>query len=99
MTKKLKRFKSDIILGESYIDEQTGYSGVATGITFFQHACSRVCIESYDSERKQIKEVVFDAPRLRPVGGGKKIKERGAVKTGGPGDGLDYRPTTPGRGV
>jgi hypothetical protein len=95
---KVKKFKSDIILGEKYIDEQTGYTGVATGITFYQHACERVCVESYDAERKQIKEMIFDAPRLRLVGG-KQVKVRGKNKTGGPGDSNDYRPSTNARAV
>lgn len=74
-------FKSDIVLGEKYIDKQTGYEGIATSVTFFQHACERVCIESYDTTRKQVIESVFDAPRLTHVETQKVAK---VVKTGGP---------------
>lgn len=60
-------YKSDIKLGEKYRDEQTGYEGVATAIYFFQHACERVQIETFDPERKEVKEQVFDAPRLTHI--------------------------------
>jgi len=74
-------YKSDIILGDRYIDKQTGYEGVATSVSFFQHACERVCVETFDRERQSVIECVFDAPRLTHV-------ETQAVatttKTGGP---------------
>ena len=76
------KFASDIVLGEKYIDKQTGYEGVATSVTFFQHACERVCIESYDETRKQVVEAVFDAPRLTHMKTGKTAE---VTKTGGPG--------------
>lgn len=75
-------YKSDIVLGERYVDKQTGYEGVATCITFFQHACERIILENYDAERKQVKEVVFDAPRLTHIATDKIAKTK---KTGGPG--------------
>jgi hypothetical protein len=74
-------YSSDIILGETYRDEQTGYQGIATSVTFFQHACERVCIESFDAERKRVIEAVFDAPRLTHLASGRKAKSE---KTGGP---------------
>lgn len=74
-------YKSDIVLGEKYIDKQTGYEGVATSVTFFQHACERVCIETYDTIRKQVIESVFDAPRLTHV---ETQKVAMVTKTGGP---------------
>ena len=78
---KQSAFPSDIKLGEKYIDKQTGYEGIATSVTFFQHACERVCIESFDTERKQVIESVFDAPRLTHVETGQIAK---VTKTGGP---------------
>lgn len=80
-TRRQGAFPSDIILGEKYIDKQTGYEGIATSVTFFQHACERVCIESFDTERKQVIESVFDAPRLTHVESGKVAQ---VTKTGGP---------------
>ena len=74
-------FKSDIVLGERYVDKQTGYEGVATSVTFFQHACERVCIETYDTKRLQVIESIFDAPRLTHVKSGETAKTE---KTGGP---------------
>lgn len=74
-------FPSDINLGEEYVDAQTGYKGIATSVTFFQHACERVCIESFDKKRQQVIEQVFDAPRLTNT----KTKKTAVVtKTGGP---------------
>lgn len=58
------RYKSDIQLGERYRDTQTGYEGVATAVYFFQHACERVLIETFDPQHKEVKEQAFDAPRL-----------------------------------
>lgn len=74
-------FPSDIVLGQEYIDKQTGYQGIATSVTFFQHACERVCVESYEASRKQVLEAVFDAPRLTHV-----LSQKTATveKTGGP---------------
>ena len=78
---KVKKYESDIVLGERYLDKQTGFEGVATSISFFQFACERICLEDYDASRKQVKEVVFDAPRLTSV----KTGETATVtKTGGP---------------
>lgn len=79
---KATKYDSDIILGERYRDEQTGYEGVATSVTFFQHACERVCIENYDAGRKEVKEAMFDAPRLTHVSSGRKATTE---RTGGPG--------------
>jgi len=74
-------YKSDIVLGERYVDEQTGYDGVAVSVHFYQHACERVSLEAYDANTKKVHETFFDAPRLTHVVTGKKAK---AEKTGGP---------------
>lgn len=77
-----KKYGSDILLGERYIDKQTGFEGTATAITFFQYACERVCLENYDPQRKEVKESIFDAPRLTSLKTGKTAV---VEKTGGPG--------------
>lgn len=61
------RYLSDIKLGEKYIDEQTGFEGIATSITFYQHACERTALETFDAERREVKVEVFDSPRLTHV--------------------------------
>lgn len=80
MSKK-NTFKSDIVLGEKYRDTQTGYEGTAVAVYFFQYGCERITVESYDSERKTIKEMTFDAPRLEHIETGKRMTTE---KTGGP---------------
>ena len=77
----MSTYTSDIVLGEKYVDKQTGYEGVATAMYFYQHACERVCVEAYDSKTKKVIESVFDAPRLTHVATGKKAT---TAKTGGP---------------
>jgi hypothetical protein len=74
-------FETDIVLGERYRDKQTGFEGVATCVSFFQHACERVMLESYDAAKQDVKEYVFDAPRLVHVETGKQAE---TTKTGGP---------------
>lgn len=58
-----KSYESDIILGERYRDEQTGYVGIATGVYFYQHACERVGLEKMKDDGEILTEV-FDSPRL-----------------------------------
>ncbi len=72
-------YETDIVLGEKYRDEQTGMEGIATIISFFQHACERVTLEWVDG--KDVKEMTFDAPRLTRVSTGEKAE---TTKTGGP---------------
>jgi hypothetical protein len=59
-----QNYKSDIELGKMYRDTQTGIEGIATAIYFFQHACERVQIEYVNQKDGELKELVFDAPRL-----------------------------------
>ncbi len=59
-------YKSDIKLGDVYIDKQTGIQGPATAVFFFQHSCERVCLEKVTSSG-ELKEYTFDAPRLTHV--------------------------------
>lgn len=81
-------YKSDIKLGEKYRDDQTGFEGVATVISFFQHGCERASLEIYDEVRKVIVEQSFDVPRLTHVGTGKTAT---TTRTGGPGDAVSRR--------
>lgn len=62
-----RAYESDIEIGKRYRDAQTGYEGVATSITFYQYACERVGLETYDAERREVKDEVFDSPRLTSV--------------------------------
>lgn len=81
-------YKSQIVMGEEYVDEQSGFQGIATAIYFYQFGCARVNVEAYDKSRKEIRSLTFDAPRLTHV----KSKKRVTVKeTGGPGNGLEAR--------
>lgn len=73
-------FRTDIVLGELYRDDQTGLEGIATAITFHQHACERVLIE-YVKDGTELKELVFDAPRLTHIETGVTARTE---KTGGP---------------
>ena len=83
------KYQSDIKLGERYKDEQTGYEGTATAIYFFQHACERVCIETFDAQRREVKTETFDAPRLTNV---KTQKPARSPRPGGPERTTDTRP-------
>lgn len=74
-------YESDIVLGNQYTDSQTGFSGIATSNTFFQYACERVALETYDAERMMVRTEIFDAPRLTDNLTGKKAETE---KTGGP---------------
>ena len=43
------KFRSDVVMGDRYRDPLTGFEGVATGVTFYLHACERVTLEYADS--------------------------------------------------
>lgn len=72
-------YESDIILGESYRDKNTGLEGIATALYFFQHSCERVQLD-YVHEG-DLKQVAFDALQLIHLGSGKPAT---SDKTGGP---------------
>lgn len=73
-------FKTDIRLGEEYLDAQTGIKGIATSIHFYQHACERVTIE-YLKGDGELMELTFDSPRLTSTKTGLTAVTK---KTGGP---------------
>ncbi|ADD80861.1 gp075 [Rhodococcus phage ReqiDocB7] len=80
LKKKSKvNYDTDIILGERYLDKQTGIRGVATSIHFYQHGCERVTIETM--VEGALKEYTFDSPRLTNVNTGETATTN---KTGGP---------------
>lgn len=74
-----KNYESDIILGDRYVDKQTGIEGTATAIHFYQYGCERVSLEAVVEGK--IEEYGFDAPRLTH-----KATNRQATttRTGGP---------------
>ena len=83
-----KAYKSDIVLGEKYRDDQTGLEGIAVAIYFYQHGCERVTLEHFDEIKKVINSTTLDAPRLTHIKTNKKVT---VSRTGGPGNGLEAR--------
>lgn len=73
-------YKTDIKLGQRYLDQQTGITGVATSIHFYQHACERVTLEFVKPDG-ELQEVTFDSPRLTNVATGETAT---STRTGGP---------------
>ena len=86
-------FKSDVELGKSYLDPQTGIKGVATSVHFYQYACERVVLE-YVKPDGELQEVTFDAPRLEEFDTGKRLT---TDRTGGPGSKHERSRSTPSR--
>lgn len=79
----MSTYTSDVVMGDVYVDDQTGFEGVATAVSFYQYACERVLLEAYDPERRTVKEIMFDAPRLRHQETSQLVT---STKTGGPRD-------------
>jgi hypothetical protein len=84
-----QKYESDIQLGERYMDSQTGYDGIATGIYFFQHACERVCLERINPHSQQLETETFDSPRLVHHVSGDRAQ---STRPGGPDRGSMTRP-------
>lgn len=82
------KFKSDIKMGERYRDPLTGFEGVATGVTFYLHACERVTLEYVKDG--EIKYESFDSPRVEHIPTGKQPE---TTRTGGPGDAAKPNPS------
>lgn len=76
-----QEYESDIVLGERYLDAQTGISGVAIAIYFYPNSCERVTIEHVI--KGKIEEDTFDVPRLSSPK--KPDVKATSAKTGGPG--------------
>ena len=78
-------YRTDVRLGERYRDAQTGITGTATAVTFHQHGCERVGIETVIDGK--IEEYAFDAPRLVHVETERPVT---AVRVGGPAKGVSH---------
>ena len=57
-------YQSGIELGAEYRDRQTGVKGIAVVISFHQHSCERVVIETKADDSNEIKFYEFDSVRL-----------------------------------
>lgn len=86
-------YKTDIKMGETYEDKQTGFKGTVTAIYFFQFACERALLERVNPIDNKIEETSFDSPRLTHVESGEKATSR---RTGGPAREHHVRPGEPG---
>lgn len=75
-------YRSDVVLGKRYRDNQTGLEGVATSLHFYEHACERVTLEGISRDSGGLMEFTFDAPRLVSVDEPKRALAQ--LKTGGP---------------
>ncbi len=75
--------ETDIILGDEYTDTITGFTGVATGLTFWLHACERVALQSrkLTKDGKVPEAEWFDVPGVVHVVTKSTPK---TAKTGGP---------------
>ncbi len=80
MARKTK-YESDIKLGEKYREPRSGIEGTATAISFYEFACERITLETYNATKGEVMEYTFDAPRLVSVETGKAAE---VTKTGGP---------------
>lgn len=86
-------YESDIILGDRYLDKQTGIEGVASAVYFYQHGCERVNIEVLNKDG-ELKEYGFDSPRLTHVQTGVTAT---TTRTGGPAKGSNPSRSNPTR--
>jgi hypothetical protein len=71
----MSTYTADVVLGERYRDDQTGIEGTATAITFYQHGCERVSIETVVAGK--IEEYGFDAPRLTHTDTSQRVMSSG----------------------
>lgn len=74
-----KSYASDIVLGDRYIDKQTGIQGTASAVHFYQYGCERVTLEAV--VQGKIEEYGFDSPRLTHV---ETDRTATSDRTGGP---------------
>jgi hypothetical protein len=78
-------YQTGVVLGDKYIDKQTGMTGTATAVVFFQFGCERVTLETV--HEGAIKEYTFDSPRLTHVETDTQITTE---RTGGPDRGVSW---------
>lgn len=57
------QYRTDIVLGDSYVDLVSGWEGVATAVYFYLNGCARVEIAAKDENGKP-KGFVFDEVQL-----------------------------------
>lgn len=81
-------YGTDIVLGEEYRDELSGFTGKAIGLYFYISGCERVELETFDEKRKELKGAIFDAGRLIHVATGKTATQQAP---GGPDRGMTFR--------
>lgn len=67
-------YTSDVVLGRRYRDEQTGFTGTAIYVTFHQHSCERVALETFHDG--ELKAYEFDTARVI------ELDEKGKPVTG-----------------
>lgn len=85
-------YETDIILGDKYRDAQTGLEGTVTVVSFYQHGCERVNLETVKDG--SVTDYGFDAPRLTHI---ESDKTATTSRTGGPAKGATARPEVPKR--
>ena len=79
-----KYYESQIILGRKYRHRRSGTEGWATSITFFENACERVILESYERNKltgKLTTTESFDSVELVDAETGDDVS---TAKPGGP---------------
>lgn len=89
-TSKKQTYESDVKLGERYRDTVSGFEGTATGAFFYLHGCERVTLEQWVETAGELRELVFDAPRLEHAETGRPVT---TTRTGG------FKPAPPRRGA
>jgi hypothetical protein len=62
-TKPTMQYRTNIVLGDSYVDLVSGWEGVATSVYFYLNGCARVEIAAKD-ENGEPKSFVFDEVQL-----------------------------------
>jgi hypothetical protein len=59
--------ESPIQLGDTYRDKNTGFTGAAIAVAFWQHRCARVCLVALVNQVPA--EHWFEEPNLIPTNG------------------------------
>lgn len=62
--RETQQYNSDVTLGEEYTDEITGFSGVATAISFFYGGTQRVLLEAKKMDGNGTTAEWFDIERV-----------------------------------
>lgn len=78
------KYESDIVLGDTYRDQVSGWKGVATAVYFYLNKCVRVSIDASDENGKP-KGFIFDAEQIMRVPETPSVRTD-AVASGGPRD-------------